>query len=234
MAQVCDPDAFSDIDPRNATHCEQCPAFLQYFMGNVDYLFIECMYQSPLYDKCKEMFKEVVTEEGACFVFNSYDVFRRNQSDVVEWTLEDGYSVNATEKHFTYPRKATRNAFNVGLAVYKHMNNALCKDGIQGLKVALHMPNEAPQMAKNFFLVPYNRLTAVMLTPKVTITDAEIREFSVEKRQCYFNEERYLRFFQNYTQNNCEIECLANLTVSKCGCQMFFMPSMSKVLIDNT
>lgn len=43
-------------------------------------------------------------------------------------------------------------------------------------------------------------------------------------RQCYFNGERYLRFFQVYTQQNCELECLANYTMAKCGCVKFSMP----------
>lgn len=45
-----------------------------------------------------------------------------------------------------------------------------------------------------------------------------------ERRQCFFNEERYLQFFKVYTQQNCELECLTNFTLSQCGCVKFSMP----------
>lgn len=45
-----------------------------------------------------------------------------------------------------------------------------------------------------------------------------------DRRQCYFNGERYLRLFRMYTQHNCELECLANYTMAKCGCVKFSMP----------
>lgn len=47
----------------------------------------------------------------------------------------------------------------------------------------------------------------------------------VRRRQCFFNNERYLRFFKLYTQANCELECLTNHTLKECSCVKFSMPS---------
>lgn len=47
------------------------------------------------------------------------------------------------------------------------------------------------------------------------------------RRQCYFQDERYLRYFKVYTQSNCELECLTNYTLHKCGCVKFYMPRNS-------
>lgn len=47
---------------------------------------------------------------------------------------------------------------------------------------------------------------------------------SHSSRQCFFNDERYLRYFKVYTQQNCELECLANFTLATCGCVKFSMP----------
>lgn len=33
-----------------------------------------------------------------------------------------------------------------------------------------------------------------------------------------------LRFYKNYTQANCEMECLSNYTKNECGCVKFSMP----------
>lgn len=46
-------------------------------------------------------------------------------------------------------------------------------------------------------------------------------------RQCYFEHERYLRYFKVYTQANCELECLTNYTMFKCNCVTFTMPRNS-------
>lgn len=44
------------------------------------------------------------------------------------------------------------------------------------------------------------------------------------RRKCYFDSERKLRFLKVYTQRNCELECLSNDTLHKCGCVQFSLP----------
>jgi amiloride-sensitive sodium channel len=41
------------------------------------------------------------------------------------------------------------------------------------------------------------------------------------RRQCYFDGERQLKFFQIYTKANCELECLTNSTMRYCNCSAF-------------
>lgn len=50
-------------------------------------------------------------------------------------------------------------------------------------------------------------------------------------RGCYFSDERYLRFFKNYTFYNCRTECLSNYTYKECGCVMFYMPRIATMPI---
>lgn len=52
-------------------------------------------------------------------------------------------------------------------------------------------------------------------------------------RQCYLENERYLKFFNIYSQQNCELECLANLTITECGCAKFSMPHQNDIPICN-
>lgn len=51
-----------------------------------------------------------------------------------------------------------------------------------------------------------------------------IRELNTSRRNCYFNKERYLRFYKTYTPHNCQLECLSNYTVAKCGCGSYSLP----------
>jgi hypothetical protein len=43
------------------------------------------------------------------------------------------------------------------------------------------------------------------------------------RRGCYLENEKPLKFFKKFTKNNCKLECLANKTVTVCGCAQFFM-----------
>jgi acid-sensing ion channel, other len=226
VSQVCDLQLFSDIDPKNQTDCANCADYLSRMMGGFWNVIYNCAHMDV--DVCYT-FEEVVTEEGVCYTYNGLEIFRDKKGGKTgEWTLDGGYR---SERNLTtvYPRRGTRNNFFVSLGIQKLMIDGLCKTGIQGTKVYLHMPNEAPQMSKNFFLVPFDKYVRVSVKPKVIITEPELRNLPVVKRQCYFVDERYLRFFRNYTQNNCEHECVANLTVSQCGCMIFYMPSELEV-----
>jgi acid-sensing ion channel, other len=197
-------------------------------MGSADQCFSNCLHVDNE-DTCLKMFKQVVTESGVCFVYNSYEIYRNaNETHEGEWTLEGGYR-NSTDNNVIHPRRGSKNTMKVGMNVVQGMVDGICKDAIQGSKVYLHMPNEAPQISKHFFMMPYYYHTQVMVIPKVYLSDPELRNFPVEKRQCYFSDERYLRFFKHYTKNNCEIECLVNLTLSRCGCLVFHMPGKLKV-----
>ena len=71
----------------------------------------------------------------------------------------------------------------------------------------------------------------VSVKPNMITTSEGLADYAPERRQCYFNNERQLKFFKVYTQPNCELECLANFTLQKCGCVKFSMPHDSKTQI---
>lgn len=43
--------------------------------------------------------------------------------------------------------------------------------------------------------------------------------------QFFVFNEGTLKYFKEYTQRNCELECLTDHTLKKCGCVKFSMPS---------
>lgn len=67
--------------------------------------------------------------------------------------------------------------------------------------------------------------------PNMITTSSGLADYAPERRQCYFNDERQLKFFKVYTQSNCELECLANYTLKACGCVKFSMPRDSETRI---
>jgi acid-sensing ion channel, other len=100
-----------------------------------------------------------------------------------------------------------------------------CLTEIQGYRIYLHFPNEVPQVTKHFFLAAHQRHTQLLINPSMTITTPELRDMAIEKRPCYFSDERRLDYFRSYTQSNCEIECVVVSILSYCECLVCYMPS---------
>lgn len=93
------------------------------------------------------------------------------------------------------------------------------------------MSAEYPQLLNQHFRVPLDQEVAVSVTPRMIETAESIRSYKPHRRQCYFNHERYLKYFRVYTQTNCELECLTNFTLKRCGCVKFSMPRGPNVRI---
>ena len=54
--------------------------------------------------------------------------------------------------------------------------------------------------------------------------DDALRSFSPKLRNCYFDGEKVLKYFNTYTKALCEFECNTNHTLKECGCVVFSMP----------
>jgi acid-sensing ion channel, other len=227
-AQVCDLDIFNYIDPENRTNCDKCRSHLWMLRGHIDRFARYCRFLDGR--ECSELFKEVITEEGMCSTFN-VQKYHRGEADnhfrkYQTWTnLEQGYTSNNYSMYDYYPKKGSKYSMHISFMQILGHDNSICHGPVQGFKVFLHLPNEAPQTSKNYYLVPMMQTVHLLIVPRMIITMEELRDYSAQIRQCYFNSERYLRFFKYYTQNNCEIECVAKLTLESCGCLKFYMPS---------
>lgn len=81
-------------------------------------------------------------------------------------------------------------------------------------------PHEPPTVfsVDELFSFDAGKLIEVFITPTVVIAGPNLREFGVEKRDCFFADERQLRSFRSYSARKCRIECFSNASVEHCGC----------------
>ncbi|XP_004533537.1 pickpocket protein 28 [Ceratitis capitata] len=205
---------------------------------------------------CDKIFNFVPTDEGICYQFNGLqakDIYRDlsfinyYDEDVVDfnnffeqlprfnnltgnWSLDDGY---VGQGYNSYPQRtafsSARNGFFAFLQGYEHNFEYACRSFKQGYKVFLTSPESVPVTTSNYILVPHGDEVMVSVLPHYVISTDNLHDFSPEKRQCYFNDERYLRYFRSYSQSNCQVECLTNYTINKCGCAKFWMPKPPEV-----
>lgn len=92
------------------------------------------------------------------------------------------------------------------------------------------MPGEELKISEQSIRVPLWENTQISIKPNMITTSEGLRKYPHDQRQCFFSSERQLRFYRNYTQNNCEAECLSNYTKIECGCVVFSMPSKQNAI----
>ncbi|KAG5875633.1 hypothetical protein JTB14_037310 [Gonioctena quinquepunctata] len=187
---------------------------------------------------CSNNFVPIILDDGICYTFNMlnrHDVFKddvvhyeyyhdhQNRSD---WSIDEGYP-ESNGRH-TYPRRALLAGVDNSLDVFLLQEGVdidhLCFRETQGFRVALHTPHTIPQMKKQYIDVPLDISVQVFVQPKMMTTSKQVKQFSPEVRQCYFSDERTLKYFKIYNPENCGLECLTNYTLDSCGCVDFYMP----------
>lgn len=157
--------------------------------------------------------------------------------DATHWTLEEGYKPTKSNGLDVYPYRIISAGTKLGLSaflrIFQKNMNYLCRGASQGFKILLHPPDEVPQISKHYFRVPPKQEVLVSVQPEMITTSNGLKGYHPNRRGCYFNSERQLRFFKVYTQRNCELECVANFTKIQCDCVKFSMPSNSYILYFN-
>ncbi|KAL9905474.1 pickpocket protein 28 [Glossina fuscipes] len=206
--------------------------------------FLRCKWRNSL-QNCANMFSKFITDDGMCYSFNSLsleEIYRQESllpelmlhienRTATDWNVEDGYSSAAQAS--TYPKRVLGPGTKAGLELllngYEKDFDNLCRGPIQGFKILLQTPGELPLMGKRFFRIPFDQEILISIKPKIITTSVGLKHYEPNKRQCYFQKERELRYFQIYSQNNCELECLANFTLTECGCVKYSMPRNTTV-----
>lgn len=195
---------------------------------------------------CHEVFFKTYTEEGICYTFNGLNASEIYRDDTYQhvnfdlqsqlsletrkhstkWSLQGGYDESAGIE--TFPARVLGAGYRASLVVslqsFENDFDYVCRGAHEGFKVTLHSPDDVPQVSRNFIRVPLDKEVVVLVKPNMITTTNSISDYAPSRRMCFFNTERYLRFFKIYTQSNCELECLSNYTLSKCGCVKFSMP----------
>ncbi|KAL3273914.1 hypothetical protein HHI36_015341 [Cryptolaemus montrouzieri] len=237
MSLTCLPSNYENLSAGPEYFDEDYFNFL-YQCRAVDLSISYCKWMGRTYD-CDKLLKPIMTDEGLCYNFNMFDVNDIYADDVVKhewdvdrevtyaWNAEDGYDrdyfLNGTPKRSVEP--GAKNALMVALFTNKVDLISSCRDySNQGMRVSLHMPNRIPRSSQVFFHVGLESLVSASILPSMSYTSSDVRDFSPQVRNCYFPSERKLRFFKQYSQNNCNVECTTNFTIDFCQCAAYYMP----------
>ncbi|KAL4090752.1 hypothetical protein QTP88_025529 [Uroleucon formosanum] len=182
---------------------------------------------------------------GLCFTVNMMPSFQMFNSDYNErylnfflknnsyigiersaWNLDDGYPPSSENDYLVNINPARTS----GVSNYHRLRLMIntmdqeflsCSSG-SFFFISLSHPAEYMMFDPRSF-IKTDTYTKIQITPLVKKIDSQLKRHSPEARKCYLLNERKLAIFQQYTQTNCNYECLLNETLTMCGCVYFDM-----------
>lgn len=124
----------------------------------------------------------------------------------------DTDSMDAELTHFTATNAGLFSGLEVTLKLQKKDTDYLCRKGVTGFRIVLHSAVEMPQPSKHFFHVPLLQHVSVAVKPNIITTKSNVLyKYDEEAMRCIDDRQSptKLKFFRNYTQRNCELDCLS-------------------------
>lgn len=193
--------------------------------------------------ECNLRFTRIWLKEGLCYSFNLLPINQIFRPDVLyplatepnlvipkdepRRTYAEEFAKDLEEQILPYRVKTRRERLHVRTRFYEDFTDPICSPDFF---VFIHSPYEIPwDRQSDGYLIQVEEFVKNVLTvtPSVIRTDPNLqRMFTFEERGCYFEDERPLKFFQRYSQTNCELECMTNASFLEghFNCTAFWMP----------
>lgn len=119
-----------------------------------------------------------------------------------------------------FPLKAFAGA-DVGFNIVLNQNlsdlDFMCKGPVQGYKFKIHSPYVIPRMSSGYQRIQLKTETLVRVQPELSLNS------DITGSICHSRSTKSLKYFKEYSHENCISECIASYTLSKCGCVKFSM-----------
>lgn len=178
-----------------------------------------------------------ITDIGACVTFNMFDekdlirdgVILSTPNDSTEkkeqlWTRDDSFKKGLPLENYTYPFRSF-NYYDFFYMSFNVNHSDRISPFNSKLSVFFHAPDDFPLHHRRSTVVDIesNKISNIEVTPHLVVSEG-IEHYKPSVRQCYYTQERYLKYYKVYTQNHCEWECLTNYTLAQCGCVPYHMP----------
>ncbi|XP_026736722.1 pickpocket protein 28-like [Trichoplusia ni] len=192
-------------------------------------------------DKCCELFEPIFTNYGLCYAFNSlplnamtnetlswHRVFNKNATPAaLEWGLDIGYPKVFPPDLTMKPLRVMASGESNGLGVELFLNNSehqyACEGNSLGFTILIASPTDHVYTS-TVLRLPMDRMTTIEVTPLTYKTDSSLRALSPYKRQCFFQNEKRLQYYEFYTDSNCKHDLWVQEARNKCNCVLFHWP----------
>lgn len=96
----------------------------------------------------------------------------------------------------------------------------ICMEASFSLHSSFELPNAFD--FTDFCEFDFQKVVTVSIIPDVIYTDSSLRSIDPVKRNCFFDDEKELKYFRTYSKVNCEMECISQLAIERCNCTPFY------------
>jgi acid-sensing ion channel, other len=124
------------------------------------------------------------------------------------------------------PLNVSQATMNLQLRIHWFIEEDAPKEfrAFEGYRTIVHSPYEFPSESScSFYFL--DQFTQAAVTPEVTLLSDDLKTRSYQKRNCFFNGEKPLKYFKVYNRQNCNQECLSLNMSATCGCVLFYLIS---------
>ncbi|XP_052744589.1 pickpocket protein 28-like [Bicyclus anynana] len=192
-------------------------------------------------DCCEKLLKPIFTDYGLCYTFNSlplngmtnktidwqntFNPFATTMS--LEWDLDKGYPKKFPPTPGTLPFRVMASGEANGLGIELYLNTSEhqyeCDGNNLGFNILISSPTDHVYTS-TILRLPMDRMTTVEVSPISYKTDSSLRALSPDQRQCFFQNERKLQYYEFYTDTNCKLDLRIRETVKQCNCALYNWP----------
>jgi amiloride-sensitive sodium channel len=156
-----------------------------------------------------------------------------DDNEVIQWTLDGGYTKDHEEG--SAPMVAKKGDFiTVASVLSKENLQNLCPAHGPVYSYFFHYPNEIMTPLHEHHRVKFGLVRYLKISAKSYKASDDLRIIDPAIRNCYFGDEKKLKFFKTYTKVQCEYECMIDYVIQKCGCVGFLMPRNSTTRLCTT
>ncbi|KPJ13455.1 Sodium channel protein Nach [Papilio machaon] len=192
---------------------------------------------------CEKMFKPIFTDYGLCFAFNSLPLNAMNNDtqywhktfdkDVTQqplnWSLDGGYPKVFPPDPTMIPLRVMASGEIHGLGVELYLNSSEhqyeCDGNNLGYNVLISSPTDHVYVS-TVLRLPMNKMTTIEVSPTTYKTDNALRALAPYIRQCFFQDENKLNYYEFYTDSNCKHDLWIREVKKKCHCVLYNWPRL--------
>jgi Amiloride-sensitive sodium channel len=111
---------------------------------------------------------------------------------------------------------------------FKMANSSIDFVAQSGCLMIVHPSHELPSDS-SFHFYQMMQYWMIDVFPRQTLVSDEVKQMSIQRRNCYLEHEKTLELFQVYSKQNCQHECQSFEFARRCGCVPFYL--LSELLI---
>ncbi|XP_012160054.1 pickpocket protein 11 isoform X2 [Ceratitis capitata] len=182
------------LKSKNYTHLE----FLQKISPDCQSQLIRCKLHDHI-RPCRELFQRIETENGFCcsFIYDENLLGKDTKGQTMSFGYRWGLTILLDPQVEDYYASRSKLA---GFQIFSHETAD---------RISMDYPHQ---------MVFARNEIDIRVTTSLTYAIPYVRRYDVDMRRCYFNNERKLLTFSNYTQYTCFLDCRSRQMLATCGC----------------